>query len=706
MTKSKGRMHTVFFVCTVVLLAVLVNTGTSGYPSNVKAQAQIPDLLIHLNLPEIKEQRIGDTLSLQALHVYRDGHVEKVTRRLQWKSSNKNVATVDRQGVVHFTSDQGTVFLSVSDGRVEDRIELVYREQGRPQVTVIKQKGERYQVIGKSIANMTLEEKVGQMMMPDFRRVQGKNVTTLLPQVAETIKRHQVGGVILFRENVGSTDQTVRLVHEYQQLAQKYGLLVAIDQEGGVVSRLQQGTDLPGNMALGAARSKLLAWKAGDVIGSELASLGINTNFAPDMDVNNNPDNPVIGVRSFGEDPNLVGELGVAYMRGLQQNGVVATVKHFPGHGDTAVDSHLGLPQVPHDLERLAQLELLPFRQAITAGVDAIMTAHVTFPKIDATTVLSQKDGSKIALPATLSPKVITGLIREQLAFDGVIFTDAMNMQAISDHFGPVDASLRAIEAGADILLMPVELDKVIAGIVDAVKKGKISEERINQSVRRILSLKIKRGILIEEDPESIEVKQMKAREVNGSAEHRQVEAEAALRSITLVKNSGVLPLKLTEAQKIAVVGKEYVDQLAEAIQKYHAQTTPVHLGNKGFTPEQWKQVIQADTVILASYTSDVKGRSMEDPLMKEYRRLIEQRVGPVVGVAIRNPYDIMAYPLVDAYLVQYGYRTASFAAMAATLFGGNQPRGRLPVTIPDGKGNVLYPYGHGLSYEQSGSNE
>nr|WP_236707854.1 glycoside hydrolase family 3 protein [Brevibacillus choshinensis] len=700
MRGSDKRISMVLVVLVVLVFAVISSTGTSGYPSNAMAHTQIPDLIIHLNIPEVDDQRMGDTLQLQALHVYRDGHIEKVTRRLQWKSSNKNVATVDGQGLVHFTNDQGTAFISVSDGKVEDRIELVYRDQGRPKITVIKQKGERYQLISKSMASMTMKEKVGQMIMPDFRRAHGKNVTTLLPEIAELVRTYQVGGVILFRENVGNTDQTIRLVHEYQQAAQKYGLLVAIDQEGGVVSRLQQGTDLPGNMALGAARSKVLAWKAGDTIGRELASLGINTNFAPDMDVNNNPDNPVIGVRSFGEYPQLVSDLGVAYMRGLQNNGIVATVKHFPGHGDTAVDSHIGLPQVPHDLERLSQIELYPFRQAIAAGVDAIMTAHVTFPKIDDTTVISKKDGSKIALPATLSPKVITGLLRGELAFDGVIFTDAMNMQAIADHFGPVDAAVRAIQAGADIVLMPVELDKVMTGVLEAARKGVISEERINQSLRRILTLKIKRGIMKEEDPETIEVKQIQAQEVIGSEEHKHVEADAALRSITMVKNNGVLPLKLVEAQRIVVVGNEYVDNLVDALKKYHAQTTAVRVENKGLSTEQWKQVIQADVVILASCTADVKGRSVNDPRMKMYRQIIEQTGKPVIGVGIRNPYDIMAYPQVDAYLAQYGYRAASFAATAETIFGWNQPTGRLPVTIPDGKGGTLYPYGHGLTYE------
>lgn len=684
----------------LLLFAVVIGTSQSSSGAGAAALVQIPDLIIDLNIPEIDAAVIGDTLPLQALHVYRDGHVEKATRRLQWKSSNKNVASVDDEGVVHFSTSQGTTFLSVSDGRLQDRLELTLRQQGKPRVTVVKQKGERYRIIRKLIARMTLEEKIGQMIMADFRRVNGKAVTRLLPEVEAAIKRYQLGGVILFRENIENTEQTINLVHAYQQAAQKYGMLIALDQEGGIVSRLRQGTDLPGNMALGAARSGELAWKAGDVIGSELSSLGINTDFAPDLDVNNNPNNPVIGVRSFGEDPRLVGDLGVAFAAGLQHNGIVSTAKHFPGHGDTAVDSHLGLPQVTHGRERLARVELYPFKQAITAGVDAIMTAHITFPQIDRSTVFSKKDGSAIHLPATLSPRIVTGLLREELGFDGVIFTDAMNMQAIADHFGAADAAVRAIQAGVDVVLMPTDLDAVVKGVREAVRRGEISETRIDQSQRRILTMKIKRGIVKEEDPVTVEAKLIRAMERIGSREHRQVEAEAAMRSITLVKNNGVLPLALADGQRIAVVGDSYVEVLADAVKKYHAETETIRIGKRGLSPFQWQQVMRADVVILASCTADVKARSPEAAGIELFRQIVERSQRPVIGVGIRNPYDIMAYPHVDAYLAQYGYRQASFAATAATMFGWNLPTGRLPVTIPDGRGGTMYPFGHGLTFE------
>nr|ALY05898.1 beta-gucosidase-like protein [Brevibacillus thermoruber] len=682
-----------FFALVLLFCQAMVTAGaapaTSAAPATAADdKAGVTDLIISLNIPEAEAVVSGKTLQLQALHLYADGHFEQTTRKLRWQSSNKNVAAVDAHGTVTFAGHNGRTFISVTDGRFEDRIALDYKDKGEPQAQVAKQKGKRYDVIGRAIAGMTLEEKVGQMMMPDFRKWNGADVNRMLPEIEALVKKYHIGGVILFRENVVDTAQTVRLVHDYQQAAEKFGLLVTIDQEGGIVTRLSQGTDTPGNMALGAARSTELAYQVGSVIGRELAALGLNTNFAPVMDVNNNPDNPVIGVRSFGEDPKLVADLGVAYIKGLQQNGVAATAKHFPGHGDTAVDSHLGLPEVPHDKERLMNVELYPFKQAMEAGVDAIMTAHVTFPAVKTE-----------RRPATLSRRVLQGLLREDLGFDGVITTDAMNMQAIADHFGPVDAAIRAVQAGADIVLMPIGLEEVTNGVLKAVRDGTISEKRIDQSVRRIFTLKVKRGIVKAEQPADVYDQIARALAVVGSAEHKRVEAEAAARSVTLVKNDGVLPLIMDEGASIAVVGTTYIDSLADAVRKHHANTVTIQVANDALTDEQRKQVEAADAVIIGSYTFDVKGRSPDNPLMKLYREISQQADTPVIGVGIRNPYDIMAYPEADAYLAQYGFRTASFQATADTIFGQNEPTGTLPVTIPDGKGGTLYPFGHGLGY-------
>lgn len=524
-------------------------------------------------------------------------------------------------------------------------------------------------------------------------------MTEMLPEIEQLVKDYHLGGVILFRENVVTTEQTTRLVADYQQAAEKYGMLMTIDQEGGIVTRLQSGTDMPGNMAIGATRSEEIAHKVGKAIGEELSSLGVNVNFAPTLDINNNADNPVIGVRSFGEDPELVAKLGVAYVKGIQDSGTAATAKHFPGHGDTATDSHLGLPEVPYEKERLKAVELYPFQKAMDAGIDVIMTAHVTFPKIDGTKVISKKDGTEINLPATLSYKVLTELMREEMGFMGLISTDALNMQAITEHFGPVEAVIRAVNAGTDIVLMPVGLESVANGLYDAVRSGEISEQRIEASVKRILALKLKRGIIKEENPQPIEEKVANALKVVGSEEHKQIEREASEKSITLVKNNDVLPLAPAENDQIVVVGNSYIEELFNAVKGQHANTILIKTGNPLTDDDQLAQVRDAKAVIVGTTTSTVSQRSPSIAQMRMVNQLVNETDTPVIAIGIRNPYDIMAYPNVDAYLAQYSFRTASFKATASIIFGEIVPTGKLPVTIPNYAGGNLYEYGHGLTY-------
>ena len=681
--------------CIISIIAFsLVLTGVPF--AGASAASGIKDLVIDLNVPQVKRDVKNNKLDLNGLYVYEDGHFTLASENVTWESSNKNVASVNQGGEVSLSGHNGKTFISVSNGKFSDRISIQYKgNQG--QIIVEKEKGVRYDLIGQAIKQMTMEEKVGQMLMPDFRTWKGKNVTEMNAEIAQLVKDYHLGGVILFRENTVTAEQTTKLVSAYQEASEKYGLLISIDQEGGIVTRLQTGTDFPGNMALGATRSEEMAKKVGMAIGEELNALGINMNFGPSLDVNNNPDNPVIGVRSFGEEPELVGKLGNAYIKGLQESGTAATAKHFPGHGDTAVDSHLGLPEVPHDINRLKKVELYPFQQAMDAGIDAVMTAHVTFPKIDDTKVISKKDGKEIALPATLSQKVLTGLMREQMSFKGVIVTDAMNMGAIVEHFGAVDAAIRSVKAGTDIVLMPVGLEAVANGLYDAVNKGEISTKRIEQSVERILTLKLNRGIVKAEVEKSLDEKIANAIQVVGSAEHKAVESEAAAKSITLVKNNAALPLKAGTKDKIVVVGSS-ADLLAGEVQKHHENVT-VLTTETLLTESQLTQAKAADYIILGTNTSTVSGRAPSNNLMKLANQLIEQTDAPVIGVGIRNPYDIMSYPKVDAYLVQYGFRPASYEASVNTIFGLNNPTGKLPVTIYDQDGDVLYKFGHGLGY-------
>nr|WP_306978351.1 glycoside hydrolase family 3 protein [Alkalibacillus salilacus] len=675
----------------------------------VKAQDQPTpqDLILLENVPEANATINSDQFQLSALNVYDDGHFKQVSEGIEWSSTNKNVATVNDNGEVTLTGQNGRTFIKVTNGDYEDRIAVDYKVKsgkkgpGKPdsEPSLVKEQGDRYDMIQHALDELSIEEKLGQMLMPDFRNYDGEAVTEMLPEIEQLVKEYHLGGVILFAENVQGTEQTARLVHDYQQASEKFGLMMTIDQEGGIVTRLQSGTDFPGNMALGATRSEDMAYDVGQAIGREIGSLGINTNFAPVMDVNNNPDNPVIGVRSFGGDPDLVADLGIAYTEGLQSTGVAATAKHFPGHGDTDVDSHLGLPEVPHDRERLEEVELAPFQQAMEAGVDMIMTAHVTFPQIDNTKVTSRKTGEEVTLPATLSHKVLTELMREDMGYDGIITTDAMNMNAITDHFGTVDAAIRAVKAGSDIVLMPVGLEEVADGLLTAIDDGEIAEERIESSVERILSLKIERGIIRQENPTPIEDKIANATEIVGADEHQQLEQEVANQSITMVKNENdALPLSEDSQGEIVVVGDTFVNDLGNAISKYNDQTTVIETSGN-LSESNQETIANADAVIAGSYTYNVNGRSPDNPVMSMIDSLDSMTDAPVISVGIRNPYDIMAYPNVDGYLTQYGFNEASFDATAATIFGENEPTGQLPVTIPTLDDGVLYEFGHGLNY-------
>lgn len=333
----------------------------------------------------------------------------------------------------------------------------------------------------KPLNDLTLEQKVGQLLMCGFHSQHADE------QITRLIRDYHVGGVIYFRRNVESVDQLTRLSAELQEMAAEAGalpLMISVDQEGGMVARIDQEgmTQVPGNMALGATGNAEYTLECAQILGRELKNIGIDMNLAPVVDVNNNPLNPVIGVRSYGEHAESVAAHGVAAITGYQSQGIAATAKHFPGHGDTAVDSHLGMVTVPHDRNRLEQMELLPFRKAIEAGVDAIMTAHVMFPSIEPEPI-----------PATLSHKVLTGLLREEMGFEGIIITDCLEMHAISKPYGVAEAAIRAVEAGADLILVSHTLQDQVAAleaIVEAVRTGRISEEVIHQAVERIMTWK------------------------------------------------------------------------------------------------------------------------------------------------------------------------------------------------------------------------
>ena len=533
--------------------------------------------------------------------------------------------------------------------------------------------------VNELLDSMTLMEKVGQMMMPFFY---GSVIT---PEIEELISDWHIGGVILFTwsKNLESPEQTARLTNQLQEAAMRdkgIPLLVSIDQEGGRVKRIVGGTDFPGNMALGATRSKEHAYSAGRIMGSEIKAIGANINFAPVLDVNSNPLNPVIGDRSFGEDPDMVSELGTAYIKGLRDEGVIATGKHFPGHGDTSVDSHTGLPVVAYDAETLKEVHLKPFQAAIDGGLDAIMTAHIIVNAIDP------------EYPATLSGPVLTGLLREGMGFNGVIISDAMMMAAISEFFGPMEnAVIKTINAGSDIVLMPQSKDwtssvkNVISTVVEAVKNGKIAEERINESVSRILDLKVKYG-LFNRSPADLESVQL------STPEHKSVELEIARDSITFIKDdAGLLPLQIDPAQRILLVSPIGAHRFSSAIANHHPNVGAISVSGNPTESEiagVLTETAEADIIILCTSRAQLSEYSNQVNLVNDLIGVAK----PLIVIALRTPYDITKFPQIGTYLTGYGYRDCTFNALSEVLFGVIEPEGLLPVTIPE-----LYPYGHGL---------
>ena len=513
--------------------------------------------------------------------------------------------------------------------------------------------------IDTMITEMTIEEKVGQLIMVGFDGTQANEA------IETHIRERFVGGVVLFSRNIESPQQTAELTNELQRLAgatpHQIPLFIGIDQEGGWVIRLKEGaTVLPGNMALGATGSTELAERAGEVTAVELAAVGVNLNFAPVMDVNNNPNNPVIDRRSFGESPELVSRLGVAYIHGLQRHGVLATAKHFPGHGDTTVDSHFDLPTVNHDLERIHALELQPFRAAIDADVAAIMTAHIIYPVFDPDR------------PATLSPTILTDLLRKELGFDGLLITDDMEMKAIDDRYRSGEAAVMAIEAGADIVMVlwtPAKQLETFDALLSAVKSGRIPQARLDQSVERIL--KSKEAAF---DRRFVDVDAVR-RTVGGEA-HQQLAQTIALRAITVVGNrNNLLPLKLEPETSVLILSKS--STLFESFKGHHPNTVDVRIPEKsevvGILQQLISQAGDADVVIAGIMTD-------------EQAALVQQisvaTTTPVIVVALGSPYTLRGCPDVSASLAAYDIHEASVSAAVEVIVGAREAQGKLPVQL------------------------
>ena len=513
--------------------------------------------------------------------------------------------------------------------------------------------------IDTMIAEMTIEEKVGQLIMVGFDGTQANEV------IEAHIRQRLVGGVVLFSRNIETPQQTAELTNQLQRLAQttthQIPLFIGIDQEGGWVIRLKEGaTVLPGNMALGATDSTALAERAGEITAVELAAVGVNLNFAPVMDVNNNLDNPVIGRRSFGESPELVSRLGVPYIRGLQRKGVLATAKHFPGHGDTTVDSHFDLPTVSHDLERIHALELQPFRAAIDADVAAIMTAHIVYPAFDPDR------------PATLSPTILTNLLRKELGFDGLLITDDMEMKAIDDRYRSGEAAVMAVEAGADIVMVlwtPTKQDAVFDALLSAVKSGRISQARLDQSVERIL--KSKEAAF---DRRFVDVDAV-ATTVGGEA-HKRLAQIIASRAITMVRNrNNLLPLTLKPENSVLILSAS--STLFENFKAHHPNTFEVRIPEKpaGAQLQLQLPIRPADAdVIIAGITNNEQAGFIHQMSLGNNP--------PIIVIAFGSPYTLRYCPFVSALLAAYDSHDASVSAAVKVIIGAREAQGKLPIQL------------------------
>lgn len=530
-----------------------------------------------------------------------------------------------------------------------------------------------------------IRKKVGQLMVYGFTPTTPAEVSE---EIKELIKHDFVGSIILFGRNIGTPSEVLALTTELQRIAKEAGheqpLLICVDQENGVVRRLGEGTTIfPGAMLLGATRNPGNAYKLGIATGTELKALGINWNLAPVLDVNNNPLNPVIGVRSYGEDPAHVSAFSQAAMKGMQEAGVVTTLKHFPGHGDTEVDSHLDLPTIAHDVERLFEIELLPFKEAIAAGADTIMSAHVYFPAFE------KREG----VPATLSKDVITGLLRNKLGYDGVITTDCMEMNAIAHTVGTAQGAIEAINAGVDLIMVSHTFSTqkgTITEILKAVECGEISQAQIDAAARRVEKLKQK---YLSWDELPLMEKQPLVPQVVGSKEHQQQAEQVFRQGITIVKNKNqTLPLSTDLKHRVLVVfptnstlmqveDKRYSNYaLQDFLHEIHpsAQFTIV---SHAPTAEEIQEVVgrakDFDTLIVGTLSASQA---------KEQITLIEQLYAvnkQIVVLAMRSPYDLAYLPDIPAYVATYEFTAPALRIAVKALYGQEHVEGSLPITMP-----------------------
>ncbi len=551
----------------------------------------------------------------------------------------------------------------------------------------------------KLLRKMSVEEKVGQLVHVGINAKFANRESPFFKDLERHVVENKVGGIIFFGAPLY---ETTIIANRMQSLA-KVPLLMSLDAETGIGMRFEDATNFPWAMAVAATGEPEYARRMGVITGREAKAIGIRHVYAPVLDVNNNAANPVINVRSFGEDPADVSRFGVAFAQGIQSQNVIATAKHFPGHGDTAVDSHRGLPIIDHSRESLEKTELVPFRAAVAGGIASVMIAHIALPQIDGEEIspLANYRGGdaeagaeivkeKATIPATLSYKVQTDILRKDMGFKGLIVSDAMSMSGLTLYFTQEEAGVRAFLAGTDILEKPADVDAMLRGLATAVRSGRIPMDRLDESVRRQLAWKYEVGLFKEKITSIDQIDTI----VSGP-ETTKLTDEIATRALTLVKNgSGTIPLDKTK--RIAVLGISNgfdgpltMASLNGSLRAAGVRFAPAYI-QENSTPEQIEAARQAvsgaDVVVVGLYGRVRSGArnsvGIPDGGAAILRGLIAARK-TVIGVSFGNPYVLGSFPEMDTYLVAYGDMPSLQRAAGRGLTGQQDITGRLPITLP-----------------------
>ena len=562
----------------------------------------------------------------------------------------------------------------------------------------------------KLLKKMSVEEKVGQLIQIGVNAKFANRDSSFYKEIRRQVVDNKVGGIIFF----GAPMYETSILINRMQTEAKLPLLMALDAETGIGMRFADAINFPWAMAVAATGDAEYARRIGVITGREARAMGFQHVYAPVLDVNNNAANPVINVRSFGEDPEEVAKFGTAFIEGVQSEKAIATAKHFPGHGDTDVDSHRGLPIIDHSLASLEKTELVPFRAAINDGVASVMIAHIALPQIDDEIVLPLKNyrggdaetGAEIVeqkayIPATLSKKVQTGLLRNEMGFKGLIVTDAMSMSGLTLYFEQGEAGVRAFLAGSDLLEKPSDPDAMIAGLLAAVKSGRIPQERLDDSVRRILAWKSAVGLF---DNRITNIDAMD-RIISGP-ESLALTNEVAAKAITLVRNdANALPLD--RSKKIVVLGlsngfdgPDTMAPFVSALRSSGLRSSSFYLQENSLTEQAQaarSAASEADIVIVGLYGRVRSGAKNSVGVPENGATILRELLAngkQVVGVSFGNPYVLSSFPEMKTYVVAYGDMSSLQRAAARSLLGLQPITGRLPISLPGS-----YPRGTGIQF-------